>query len=820
MATANVRHTAAARRVARLVGGEQMKRRYRRVRIVMPTARRQMSAIVKRAVQSEPAHLGCCDGTVKRARFEARKPVYSGHHHVSARSARRPQWLRAGLCVALLITGTTALVGTEPASAAQAGVAAGDIVFEQIQSGPPNYPAQIMHRSASGVITNLSNTAYPIEDHTPDVSPDGSRITYVSTRFSADGNGQTSTLMLMNSDGSGVTQLHTATTANWFSDLVPRWSPDGTKIAYIEQRINSGIQVWTMNADGTNDVQRTTTGALNVSWSPDGTRLAYDSANPATGNNQIYIMNADGSNQHMVAGTDSGVTDSAPVWAPDGKRIYFGSNPTLGVWYYSSGDGFTTTSVTRAQLSSFGYGLSGEGYGTQIRVSPDSSTLTFSNLDSSNCIALWTMSASTAVATKLTDTGCGFQNYAPTFVPASWPVAPPTVDLTLTPATTSGPVNTTDVVTASLYVNGSPVSGVVVNFSVTSGPCAGRTATGTTDDTGNTAWGYSCNATGSDTITADASVSDGAGGSVSTSASSTVSWTSADTYVALGDSFSSGEGALPKKGSYQVGTDVTNNRCHRSGAAYPTTIAGSPGAPINYKFFACSGAVIEDFFTPFATNHYDSNGSPVNTGEPLSQLSHLDAATQLITLTVGGNNAYFPDVMAYCATRPFLAPSCRSQYQGAVDSAIANMSKGTGTLHDNLPDLYTAIRQHAPNAKVLVAGYPRFFPSDRFKHCGTGAGVGPVSYFFDPSDMVWINSEIDNMNSVIRQAAQHAGFTYIDMSDAFKGHELCTPKPWMNYAKARVYSASGLVWDLAASYHPNTDGQKAFASRFAGSGGW
>ena len=247
-----------------------------------------------------------------------------------------------------------------------------------------------------------------------------------------------------------------------------------------------------------------------------------------------------------------------------------------------------------------------------------------------------------------------------------------------------------------------------------------------------------------------------------------------DTYVALGDSFSSGEGAPAKKSpaGYYGGTDEDDNRCHRSRAAYPLAVFADPGAPLNLKFFACSGALIEDFFTPFPTNHFDDNGDPVNTGEPKSQLSHLGESTELVTLTVGGNNAYFADVMDYCAKRRLLDATCQSVFEGSVDSAINNLSIGTGSAHDNLPDLYAAIRRKAPNAKVLVAGYPHFFPAKRFTHCGTAAIGGR---FFAPSDMVWINNnEIDSLNSVIRQAAEEAGFTYVDMSDAFKGHEFAT----------------------------------------------
>ena len=294
--------------------------------------------------------------------------------------------------------------------------AKGGIVFEQIQAGPPNYPAQLILRSPSGTLTNLSNVQYPLADHSPDVSPDGSRIVFAGTRYLADSLTETAVLMVRNSDGSGEAHLHTASTTNIFSDSVPRWSPNGQQIAYIHQ-VGNASDVWTMNADGSNDVQRTSGGhAYNVSWSPDGTKLVFDRLNPATGSYQLFIMSADGSDQHLLAGSDTGTSESSPVWAPNGRRIYFNSGQG-GIWYYASADGFTTTSVTRTQLSTITAGPGGETQDVQVRVSSDSSALTFNAPDASGCPQIWTMSTSTAAATKLTDTGCTYQNYAPTFVP-------------------------------------------------------------------------------------------------------------------------------------------------------------------------------------------------------------------------------------------------------------------------------------------------------------------------------------------------------------------------------------------------------------------
>jgi hypothetical protein len=204
----------------------------------------------------------------------------------------------------------------------------------------------------------------------------------------------------------------------------------------------------------------------------------------------------------------------------------------------------------------------------------------------------------------------------------------------------------------------------------------------------------------------------------------------------------------------------------------------------------------------------------MNPGESVAQLDRLNSHTTLVTLTIGGNNAYFGDVMNYCSQRIATAPKCQSVYQAAVDSAIANMAIGSTGSHDDYPDLFTAIKLKAPSAKVLVGGYPHLFPADRFTSCNTGAPYIPVRVF-DPTDMIWINSEIDSLNSTIRQSATRAGFVYVDLSDALKGHELCTKTPWINYVKLQLFSATGVVWSTSGSYHPNATGQQQFLTAFA-----
>ena len=147
-------------------------------------------------------------------------------------------------------------------------------------------------------------------DTSPAVSPDGTRVAYVTLRH---GNGSFN-IVTTTLDGGELRQLTLGTR----SGRVPAWSPDGTRIAYLVRD-----RLHTMAADGL-DVRVVAPGRSVVleppAWSPDGTRLAFRSRDEA-----LYIASADGPDVRQVA---EGVGNrplwtARPVWSPDGQRIAF-----------------------------------------------------------------------------------------------------------------------------------------------------------------------------------------------------------------------------------------------------------------------------------------------------------------------------------------------------------------------------------------------------------------------------------------------------------------------------------------------------------------
>jgi Tol biopolymer transport system component len=151
----------------------------------------------------------------------------------------------------------------------------------------------------------------------PDYSPDGARLA-----FGGVPPGQaTPDIFTADTDGAGLVRL----TTDPGSDGLPAWSPDGSQIVFQSNRTGT-FQVWIMNADGTDQHPLTSDPADKgqvPDWSPDGTKIVYQSN--ATGGGDIYVMNRDGTNQTRLTGDPA--FEFGPAWSPDGTQIAFQRDP-------------------------------------------------------------------------------------------------------------------------------------------------------------------------------------------------------------------------------------------------------------------------------------------------------------------------------------------------------------------------------------------------------------------------------------------------------------------------------------------------------------
>ncbi len=175
-------------------------------------------------------------------------------------------------------------------------------------------------------------TDSPGLDIFPAWSPDGARIAFTSGR---DGNWE---LYIMDSDGAHQRRL----TRTPEDEGVPAWSPDGEKIAYVTDPINDP-QIHLMNADGTG--REWLVDGNWPTWSPDGERIAI-TVYPG-GAEQLAVIDADGTDEHrLTGGLLATRPNSEAAWAPDGKRIAFVSSTKDEDIYVMNSDGSERTRLT------------------------------------------------------------------------------------------------------------------------------------------------------------------------------------------------------------------------------------------------------------------------------------------------------------------------------------------------------------------------------------------------------------------------------------------------------------------------------------------
>ena len=250
-------------------------------------------------------------------------------------------------------------------------------------------------------------------------------------------------------------------------------------------------------------------------------------------------------------------------------------------------------------------------------------------------------------------------------------------------------------------------------------------------------------------------------------------------YVALGDSFSSGEGNGPFDGKC--------HRAQRADSAYPRLLPELVGYLAAPQFQACTGATIADVW---------QRPQP-RRGSQLIQLEYLSPATRLVTLTIGGNDLGFEEIVKRC-----LLPGDCSK------SKLADkVSAGLQTIKASLTAVYTRVRDRMdPDGQLVVAGYPHLFIS------GPKAGC---KLFISSGEAAWMNSLVNRGNTRITEAVRAArtlrgNVSYVDVTERFAGHGLCSEDPWL-YG-VNLAASDGLI---KGSYHPRRSGQQAYAAAFA-----
>ncbi|WP_418059981.1 SGNH/GDSL hydrolase family protein [Pimelobacter simplex] len=244
--------------------------------------------------------------------------------------------------------------------------------------------------------------------------------------------------------------------------------------------------------------------------------------------------------------------------------------------------------------------------------------------------------------------------------------------------------------------------------------------------------------------------------------------------ASLGDSYSAGEGA----GGY----DPASRGCHRSPYAWTKYLeARNPTRWHVESFLACSGAEM-----PNLTGTFKGEGP---------QVSRIHPFTEVVTVTIGGNDTGFSDVLTSCFLRWKLHQKNCVQKGKPYRQAKKFVR---GPLASRLAASYQAIRAQAPkDARLVVVGYPRLFPlrGKAVRKCG----------WLVPQVRKALNGLAVELNNAIRATATRNGATFVDVLDTLSGHEACTGgASWVYPIKPATNAQAG---------HPMPPWQYALARR-------
>ncbi|GAA1510032.1 SGNH/GDSL hydrolase family protein [Nocardioides humi] len=248
------------------------------------------------------------------------------------------------------------------------------------------------------------------------------------------------------------------------------------------------------------------------------------------------------------------------------------------------------------------------------------------------------------------------------------------------------------------------------------------------------------------------------------------------TYVALGDSYSAGPRLGPSSGP--VG-------CEQTTGNYPHLLAARLG--LELTDVTCGGATSAHLAGP----QTPPNGDPVP-----PQLDALTADTDLVTIGIGGNDGkVFAELVTTCVG---LAVEDRRGAPCTAEDAEfrAKVERQLGKLPSRMIEAVEAVRERAPDATVLVVGYPHVFPAS-----GT-CDLLPLAR----GDYPYGRDLVSRINDGLSAAAEQTGVGYVDVWAATEGHDICSADPWI----------AGLIPERAAlEYHPYAEEQKVVADLLA-----
>ncbi|MFI9272127.1 SGNH/GDSL hydrolase family protein [Kitasatospora sp. NPDC052896] len=326
-----------------------------------------------------------------------------------------------------------------------------------------------------------------------------------------------------------------------------------------------------------------------------------------------------------------------------------------------------------------------------------------------------------------------------------------------------------------------------------------------------------------------------------------------DFVVAMGDSYSSGEGT----GTYYLNTDVDGGKtsadlCHRSPYSWSrqSTLADSSqtigaraddpnNTDMDYQFIACSGARTQNLLSVYSPkNAFGLAGQDENGELPQMDQGYLDDNTTLVTLSVGGNDSRFVGVLEQCI-KSLVYDDCSDTTMDGDTSSLATAEPAliNGKVRQSITEVLSEIHVRAPNAKILLMGYPPLFSAlgtcilpkittaviGAYGIPGVGGVLGSVatvaeilaSRYIVP-DAAWMDQTGTTLDASMKAAAATASadginVTFSDPSSAFAGQAVCgSPQTINDLVTSDSPGENGKI-PSQQSFHPTVAGAANYA---------
>ncbi len=250
-----------------------------------------------------------------------------------------------------------------------------------------------------------------------------------------------------------------------------------------------------------------------------------------------------------------------------------------------------------------------------------------------------------------------------------------------------------------------------------------------------------------------------------------------DVYVAMGDSYT----AAPL---FPLDDALVIDDCLRSESNYPTLVADELGIAVDDV--SCSGASTTSIFSE---QKFTTKTQP-------PQIDALSPDADLVTVGIGANDfTFFSDMIFDClavADRDVQGDPCRQSNTDAAgrDRLRRNLVK----IRSNVKGVVEAIAERAPDARILLVGYPQIIPSEGTCRPRLPLAVGDYAYTRD------LNLRLAR---AVRNGGVSAGAEYVDLVSASQGHDICAEEPWVAGIRGKDNRAAGL--------HPYPAEQEAVA---------